>query len=205
MAFDNDQKEFPLPSGSDSEKRNITEFLPKYFRTPANSKFFNSTLTQLVSPGTLEKLNAFYGRKDTASYQSTDLYVPEVSADRANYKFEPSVVQKDDLGNVNFYADYLDYVNQIRNFNGYTADPSLLNAQEYYAWSPKIDWDKFVNYREYFWMPYGASTVTINGQQRNVVSTYTVTKSANPKCALSFCVMKPILQTSVASTFTKIG
>ena len=177
MAFDNDQKEFPLPSGSDSEKRNITEFLPKYFRTPANSKFFNSTLTQLVSPGTLEKLNAFYGRKDTASYQSTDLYVPEVSADRANYKFEPSVVQKDDLGNVNFYADYLDYVNQIRNFNGYTADPSLLNAQEYYAWSPKIDWDKFVNYREYFWMPYGASTVTINGQQRNVVSTYTVTKS----------------------------
>ena len=52
-----------------------------------------------------------------------------------------------------------------------------MNAQEYYTWSPKINWDKFVNYREYFWLPYGASTVSVTGQQRSVVSTYTVTKS----------------------------
>ena len=177
MAYDNDQNEFPLPTGSDSDKRNIEEFLPKYFRTPVNSKFLHSTLGQLLSPGKIEKINAYYGRKETASYKSSDLYVSEISADRSNYKFEPSVIQKDELGNVNFYADYIDYVNQIKNLNGYADDHSLLNAQEYYAWSPKIDWDKFVNYREYFWMPYGASTVTINGQQRNVVSTYTVTKS----------------------------
>ena len=177
MAFDNDQKEFPLPTGSDSNKRKSSEFLPKYFRTPVNQKFLHSTVDQLISQGTLEKINAYYGRKITESYEPSDLYIPEVNEDRANYKFEPSVIQKDDLGNVNFYADYIDYVNQIKNFNGHTDDHSLLNAQEYYAWSPKIDWDKFVNYREYFWMPYGASTVTINGQQRNVTSTYTVTKS----------------------------
>jgi hypothetical protein len=103
--------------------------------------------------------------------------LPEVDADRENYKFEPSVVQQDDLGNVNFYSDYIDFVNQVKNFNGDVTNHSVLNAQEYYAWSPRIDWDKFVNYREYFWMPYGASAVTITGQQRNVVSTYTVTKS----------------------------
>ena len=177
MAYDNNQKDFSLPAGKDNGKRESSEFLPKYFRTPVNQKFLHSTLDQLISQGTLEKLNAYYGREVTDAYRPTDLYVPEVDADRQNYKFEPSVVQKDDLGNVNFYTDYIDFINQIKNYNSDTADHSTLNAQEYYTWSPRIDWDKFVNYREYFWMPYGASTVTITGQQRNVVSTYTVTKS----------------------------
>jgi len=177
MAFDNNQKDLELPAGKDNGKRESAEFLPKYFRTPVNQKFLHSTVDQLISQGTLEKLNAYYGRTVTDAYKSTDLYVPEVNSDRENYKFEPSVVQKDDLGNVNFYSDYIDFINQIKNYNGTVDNHSVLNAQEYYAWSPKIDWDKFVNYREYFWMPYGASAVTINGQQRDVISTYTVTKS----------------------------
>jgi len=177
MAYDNDQKDFPVPAGKSSQPRESAEFLPKYFRTPVNQKFLHSTLDQMISEGALEKINAYYGRKITPAYKTSDLYINEISADRENYKFEPSVVQKDDLGNVNFYSDYLDYVNEIKNFNGDISDHSVLNAQEYYAWSPKIDWDKFVNYREYFWMPYGASAVTINGQQRDVISTYTVTKS----------------------------
>ena len=177
MAYDNNQKDFSLPAGKDDGKRESSEFLPKYFRTPVNNKFLHSTVDQLISQGTLEKLNAYYGRKITDAYKASDLYVPEVTADRENYKFEPSIVQQDDLGNVNFYSDYIDFVNQIQNLNGDVSDHSVLNAQEYYAWSPRIDWDKFVNYREYFWMPYGASTVTISGQQRNVISTYSVTKS----------------------------
>jgi len=177
MAYDNNQKDFSLPAGKDDGKRESSEFLPKYFRTPVNNKFLHSTVDQLISQGTLEKLNAYYGRKITDAYKASDLYVPEVTADRENYKFEPSIVQQDDLGNVNFYSDYIDFVNQIQNLNGDASDHSVLNAQEYYAWSPRIDWDKFVNYREYFWMPYGASTVTISGQQRNVISTYSVTKS----------------------------
>ena len=177
MAYDNDQQEFPVPTGSGKEERKSSEFLPKYFRTPVNNKFLHSTLDQLISQGQLEKINAYYGRKNTPNYQASDLYVEEVSKDRENYKLEPSIVQKDELGNVNFYTDYIDYFNQIRNLGGYADDHSNLNAQEYYAWSPKINWDKFVNYREYFWLPYGADTVTVTGQQRSVVSTYTVSKS----------------------------
>ena len=86
-------------------------------------------------------------------------------------------MQSDSLGNVNFYSDYIDYFSQIKNLGGSADNHSNLNAQEYYAWSPKINWDKFVNYREYFWLPYGADTVTVTGQQRSVTSTYTVTKS----------------------------
>ena len=177
MAYDKDQQEFPLPTGSNKDDRKSAEFLPKYFRTPVNNKFLHSTLDQLVSQGRLEKINAYYGRKGTANYQAGDLYVSEVNKDRENYKLEPSIVQSDSLGNVNFYSDYIDYFSQIKNLGGSAENHSNLNAQEYYAWSPKINWDKFVNYREYFWLPYGADTVTVTGQQRSVTSTYTVTKS----------------------------
>ena len=177
MAYDKDQQEFPLPTGSNNSDRKSAEFLPKYFRTPVNNKFLHSTLDQLISQGRLEKINAYYGRKGTANYQAGDLYVSEVNKDRENYKLEPGIVQKDSLGNVNFYSDYIDYFNQIKNLGGSAENHSNLNAQEYYAWSPKINWDKFVNYREYFWLPYGADTVTVTGQQRSVTSTYTVTKS----------------------------
>ena len=176
MAYDN-KKEFPVPVGSESNRRKSAEFLPKYFRTSANQKFLNSTLDQMISSGTLEKISAYYGRKNTQSYKADDYYVKDINDDRQNYQFEPAITQTDELGNVNFFKDYIDYINQVKNLNGYADDHSNLNAQEYYTWSPKINWDKFVNYREYFWLPYGASTVSVTGQQRSVVSTYTVTKS----------------------------
>ena len=102
MAYDKDQQEFPLPTGSNNSDRNSAEFLPKYFRTPVNNKFLHSTIDQLISQGQLEKINAYYGRKDAPNYQAGDLYVSEVNKDRENYKLEPSIVQKDSLGNVNF-------------------------------------------------------------------------------------------------------
>ena len=116
MAYDKDQQEFPLPTGSNNSDRKSAEFLPKYFRTPVNNKFLHSTLDQLISQGKLEKINAYYGRKDTPNYQAGDLYVDEVNKDRENYKLEPSIVQKDSLENVNFYSDYIDYFSQIKNF-----------------------------------------------------------------------------------------
>ena len=48
------------------------------------------------------------------------------------------------------------------------------DAQEFYSWDPHIDWDKFVNFQNYYWLPYGPDTITIFGQQNSVTSTYTV-------------------------------
>ena len=84
MAFDDNQKDYPVPTGDNSNKRESAELLPKYFRTPVNQKFLHSTLDQLISPGTVEKINAFYGSKTTPAYKNSDLYLPEVSNDRAN-------------------------------------------------------------------------------------------------------------------------
>ena len=172
MAYDKDQKENnPL----NSTKKRSSDFLPKYFRTPVNEKFLHSTVDQLISEGQTEKISAYYGRKNAKAYNAKDPYVNEISDDRQNYKLEPAITAFDSLNNNIFHKDYIDYINSIKNQGGNTADHNKLNAQEYYAWNPNINWDKFYNFREYYWLPYGPLTVTVTGQQRNVQSTYSVT------------------------------
>ena len=167
MAYDNDQNDLPIGPGED-ENRTSLSHLPKYFRTPANKKFLTSTLDQLMNPGEVEKLNSYYGRRDAKALTADDNYVADVTKQREDYQVEPAVVLKDDAGNVDFYKDYNDYINQLRAFGNKTPDHSKINAQEYYAWQPHIDWDKFVNFREYYWLPAGPQVLPIFGQkQRN--------------------------------------
>ena len=173
MAYDDNQNEYPLP-GERPNKRESAEFLPRYFRTEPNRKFLASTIDQLLSPGVAEKLSGYIGRRHARAFKNTDNYIPDFSTNRENYQLEPSVVIKDSLDNVTFFKDYNDYINQLDSFGGSVKDHSRLNAGEYYAWNPNIDWDKFVNYREYFWLPTGPDSVDVFGETRDIESTYSV-------------------------------
>ena len=180
MAYDNDQNEPNLPSGNETkQERNAADLLPRYFRTAVNKKFLYSTVDQLLSPGTVEKISAFYGRKTAKSFSAEDNYINEISADRQNYQFEPVVVRKDNLGNITFTKDYIDYINQLKILGGNTSNHSTLNSQEYYSWNSNIDWDKFVNFREYYWLPEGPEIISITGQQQQLNSQYTVKLADN--------------------------
>ena len=171
MAFDNNQNS---GNGDPNAKRKSEEHLPRYFRTVPNSKFLSSTLDQLIQPGTAEKLNGYFGRETATSFKKDDNYIGDVSTSRQNYQFEPAAVIKDDLDTVTFYKDYNDYMNQLTGLNPQIKDHSITNKQEYYAWNPHIEWDKFVNFREYYWLPSGPQTVNVAGQTTEVISTYTV-------------------------------
>ena len=167
------QDEFNLPAGANTD-RSSANFLPKYFRTDINKKFISSTIDQMLAPGVVEKLNVFAGRRYSKTTSVNDSYLADVSANRENYQFEPVVVYKDELNNVNFLKNYNDYISQIKNFKGTTSNHSLTNSQEFYAWNPHIDWDKFTNFREYYWLPMGPDPITVYGTSRSVVSTYSV-------------------------------
>ena len=165
--------------GDGPEKRRSSDLLPKYFRTTANKKFLQATLDQLIQPGVAEKITSYVGRKTSKAYTGNDVYLNDVSEDRENYQLEPAVTIKDNLGNINFYKDYNDYINQIKAFGGNVDNHSVLNSSESYAWNPNIDWDKFTNFREYYWLPNGPQAIPIRGQALDVTSTYTVTTQDN--------------------------
>ena len=50
----------------------------RFFRTPSNKKFLNSTLDQLIQPGVVEKLNGYIGRETAKAFTATDNYIGDV-------------------------------------------------------------------------------------------------------------------------------
>ena len=173
MAYDKNQNDFPLPAGQNPERKS-SNFLPKYFRTDTNNKFLQSTVDQFINEGVVEKLNSFVGKRNAKARIPSDTYLGDVSSQREDYQFESSVVYKDEIDNLKFYADYNDYIGQLQNFKGNIKNQRILNQQESYSWNPSIDWDKFSNFREYYWLPMGPAPIAIKGQSDKVTSTYQV-------------------------------
>jgi len=151
-----------------------SELLPRYFRTDSNKKFLQATIDQLIQPGTVKKINGYIGRKNSKSTTGDDIFIQAADSTRQNYQLDPSFIVKDDLGNTTFFKDYIDYINQLSVFGSNTQNHSRLNAQEFYSWDPHINWDKFVNFQNYYWLPYGPDVIRISGQQQNIVSEYSV-------------------------------
>ena len=160
------------PSGSNSVSEN---FLPNFYKTDSNKKFLQATVDQLVQPGTVKKINGYVGRKNSKATTGSDVFINAPTAERQNYQFEPSFVINDTLGNTTYFKDYIDYINQLGVFGSNTANHARLNSQEFYSWNPHINWDKFVNFQNYYWLPYGPDLITIYGQKQTIDSTYTVT------------------------------
>ena len=152
----------------------ISNFLPRFYRTDANKKFLQATIEQLVKPGTVKKINGYVGRKNAKAAVGEDIFVAAPTVDRQNYQLEPSITIDDALGNTTFFKDYQDYINQLNVFGANVKNHSRLNEQEFYSWDPHIDWDKFVNFQQYYWLPYGPDPITIFGQQKKINSTFTV-------------------------------
>ena len=160
-----------FPSGEKSTSINL---LPNFYKTDANRKFLQATVDQLVQPGTVKKINGYIGRENSKATTGKDVFVQSADATRQHYQLEPGFVVKDSLGNTTFFKDYIDYINQLGVFGGNTTKHERVNSQEFYSWDPHIDWDKFVNFQNYYWVPYGPATIKIFGQQTAINSTYAV-------------------------------
>ena len=161
------------PTGSQTQT--AVDLIPKFYQSRDNVKFIQSTIDQLVQKGTTKKVNGYIGRENAKSANGKDVFVKAADQARQNYQLEPGVLVKNQLGNSVFFKDYIDYINQLNVFGGNTLNHERINKQEFYSWNPHINWDKFVNFQQYYWLPYGPETVTIYGQQAATVSTYNVT------------------------------
>ena len=158
-----------------SKSTNSYNFLPKIYRSDPNKKFLQATVDQLVKPGTVKKVNGFVGRQNSKATTGDDIFVNAINSTRQSYQLEPGFTIKDRLDNVTFFKDYQDYINQLNVFGADISNHSRVNNEEFYSWNPHIDWDKFVNFQNYYWLPNGPDVIKIAGQQLEIASTYTVT------------------------------
>jgi hypothetical protein len=153
--------------------RRSVELLPVVFQTETNEKFLSGVIDPLIQPGVLDKIVGYAGRRYDKTFSGKDIYVDNDDTLRSRYQLEPGIIYRQNDKIENFY-DYLDLKNQLRFFGNENERDDLITNQIHYTWNPPIDWDKFINYREYFWEPAGPVAIAAFGQSLSVTSTYKV-------------------------------
>jgi hypothetical protein len=136
-------------------------FLPEIFRTATNQKFLNATLDQLITEPNFKKINGYVGRRFAPTFKLKDNYLPEPTTARQNYQLEPCVVVNDVNKNVNFLSSYTDLLQQIQHYGGIVSNHSRLFNNTAYSFDGLTDFDKLVNFSQYYWLPNGPDAVDV--------------------------------------------
>ena len=156
--------------------RNRTvDFLPPIFQTETNKQFLSATLDQLVQEPKFKKSEGFVGRRIGPGVNPNDKYVIELNATRANYQLEPGVVSI--VPDTNEISDAITYPGIIDALNlqgAVVSQADRLFTSQYYTWDPFVDFDKFVNFSQYYWLPAGPQPVDVFGTAIPIIDEFDV-------------------------------
>ena len=143
--------------------------LPENLRTTKNTKFLSSTIDPLISSPELERIDGYVGSKLTPNYTpSTDFYLKTTSQLRKNYSLDPALIFKNNINEINDVVSYDDLINELTNQGVDTKNLSKIFQSKYYSFDPLIDWDKFINFSYYYWLPFGPDVILIDQFAFNV-------------------------------------
>jgi hypothetical protein len=153
------------------------DFLPEIFQTPVNTQFLTATLDQLIQEPKYKQTQGFIGQKVGPGVIPTDGYVVEPTANRNNYQLEPGVVSLDPTtSKIKDAITYPGIINALAIQGGITNQADRLFESEYYSWDPFVDFDKYNNYAQYYWMPDGPDLVTVAPTSIPTEQTFNVTR-----------------------------
>ena len=156
---------------------NTINFLPEVFKSVTNQRFLGATLDQLATDAVNVPVHGYIGRTFSPTYKLGDNYVPEPTANKSHYQLEPSVVVKDDNGDVVLNSVYNDLLQSIANRGGMTDNQQRMFVSDVYQFDGHFDYDKFVNYHNYYWLPNGPSSVAVTSGGTPLQADYTVTRN----------------------------
>jgi hypothetical protein len=155
------------------------DFLPEIFQTPVNKQFLAATLDQLIQEPAFKKSQGFIGRRVGPGVNANDGYVIEPTKTRTNYQLEPGVVQVNPT-NTHQVVDAITYpgINDALSVEGAeVTNPSSLYKSDYYTWDPFVDFDKYINYAQYYWLPFGPLPVAVTSGGIPLTNDYAVTRN----------------------------
>jgi hypothetical protein len=155
------------------------EFLPEIFQTPVNKQFLSATLDQLIQNPEYTQTQGFIGRRIGPGVNANDRYVVEPTKTRTDYQLEPGVVQvnPEDTRKVVDAITYPGITDALQLQGAFTNNADRLYTSDYYTWDPFVDFDKFVNYAQYYWVPEGPLAVDVSSTDIPLTDSFTVTRA----------------------------
>jgi len=145
-----------------ADNKKSVNLLPEYLKTAKNSKFLSSTLDPLIQTPQIERIDGFVGSVETPNYNpATDFYIKETLPLRKEYPLEPAIVFKDGISNVTDVIGFDDIINELTLQGAKTDNLDRLLRSKFYSYDPRVDWDKLINYNQYYWLPNGPDAIII--------------------------------------------
>lgn len=153
------------------------DFLPEIFQTGTNKQFLGATLDQLVQEPKFKKTQGFVGRKVGPGVNASDRYVIEPTDERNDYQLEPGVVSlRPDSSTIEDAITYPGITDALAQQGALTNNANRLYTSEYYTWDPFVDFDKFVNFSQYYWLPGGPDEVDVSATDVPLTDNFVVTR-----------------------------
>ena len=163
-------------------QRRTVDLLPEIFRTETNSKFLAATLDQLTQDPVVKKTYGFVGRRVGPGVNPSDNYVTEPTETRTDYQLEPGVVMfEPDTTRVIDAITYPGMIDALSMHGANVDKQDRLFESEYYAWDPFCDFDKLVNYSQYYWVPGGPDSVDVGATTVPSTDAWTVSRIDTPE------------------------
>jgi hypothetical protein len=179
------------------------DFLPEIFQTEANKQFLAATLDQLIQEPNFKKTQGFIGRTVGPGVNPNDRYVIEPTESRANYQLEPGVVSLEpDTNTIKDVITYPGLNDAITFQGGVGARPDRLYSSEYYTWDPFVDFDAFVNFSQYFWVPTGPAAVDVASVGVPITDNFVVTRENGVYNFSGIAGTDPIVQLVRGGSYT---
>jgi len=133
------------------EVRSTSDFLPYVINTTTNKKFLESTFDQLMSSGTTEPIDYYWGRINGTTFDPVnDVYNYEKSTIRQNYQFAPGYNYS--LNNSSEALSYANVISNLSNLGYDISDLDKLYSNVGYTLDLPINLDMFINYINYYWI-----------------------------------------------------
>jgi hypothetical protein len=154
------------------------DFLPEIFQTPTNRQVLSATLDQLVQEPKFKKTQGYVGRRVGPGVDATDRYVIEPTAERTDYQLEPGVViLEPDTNRIQDTITYPGIGNALALQGADTNNSNRLYTSDYYTWDPFVDFDKLVNFSQYYWLPGGPDAVDVYAGQVPITNSFVITRA----------------------------
>jgi len=156
------------------------DFLPEIFQTDTNKQFLGSTLDQLIQEPKLKRTQGYIGRKIGVGVTSDDVYIPESTENRNNYQLEPAVTfLQPNTNNVNDVLTYPGIVDSLAVNDSLVNRHDRLWSSQYYSFDPLVDYDKWINYGQYYWLPEGPDSVSVSATETALIKTFDITRTTS--------------------------
>lgn len=129
-----------------------SEFLPAINRTESLKRFFGSTVNQLLSSGSTQSIDAYWGRLAGRNYNpDNELFNPENNAIRLNYQFQPGTVSKLE-GETQQTISYINWLQRLESLGADLNNHDRLFSEPGYTLDLPVNSDMMVNYSNYYWL-----------------------------------------------------